>query len=90
MNERNSLNKFIDIALSISKKQGVSLIKGLSFGFSLPRIFVSSARPENNNALPYLRLSVGDRSYYETKLLADVLLEAFKIHTYGMFKKDQV
>jgi cystathionine gamma-synthase len=80
LNQRDLLNKFIYTALSISKKRGVSLTKGLSFGFSLPRIFASSARPENNNALPYLRLSVGDRSYYETKLLADILLEAFKIH----------
>lgn len=83
LNKRDSLNKFIDIALSISKRQGVSLTKGLSFGFSLPRILASSARPENNDSLPYLRLSVGDRSYHETILLASVLLEAFKSYTYS-------
>lgn len=88
LTKRDSLNKFIDIALSISKEQGVSLTKGLSFGFSLPRIFASSAQPENNNALPYLRLSVGDRSYHETILLASVLLEAFKSYTSG-FNEDE-
>lgn len=87
LNQRDSLNKFIDIALSISKRRGVSLVKGLSFGFSLPRIFASSAQPENNDALPYLRLSVGDRSYQETMLLASILLEALKTYTSG-FNKD--
>ncbi len=90
LNERNSLNKFINIALSLAKKQEISLVKGLSFGFSLPRIFASSARPENNNALPYLRLSVGDRSYCETKLLANILLEAFKIHTNHTKSRSQI
>jgi cystathionine beta-lyase/cystathionine gamma-synthase len=74
--QRDSLNSFIETALSTAKEMGVSLTKGVSFGFSLPRISAAAAMAEN--APPFLRLSVGDRSHDETMLLASALAEAFK------------
>lgn len=76
LNQRDSLNSFIETALVIAKRHSVSLTKGVSFGFSLPRISAASAMAENSP--PFLRLSVGDRSYDETILLATALIEAFR------------
>ncbi|MCR4342302.1 MAG: pyridoxal-phosphate dependent enzyme [Patescibacteria group bacterium] len=82
LNQRDSLNSFIETALSVAKKYGISLTKGVSFGFSLPRISAATAMAENSP--PFLRLSAGDRSYNETTLLADALIEAFRnyIHSF--------
>jgi cystathionine beta-lyase/cystathionine gamma-synthase len=76
LNQRDSLNSFIEIALTVAKKHRVSLTKGVSFGFSIPRI--SAAMAENSP--PFLRLSAGDRSYTETVLLAEALIIAFKTY----------
>jgi len=76
LKQRDSLNSFIETALRVAKEMEVSLTKGVSFGFSLPRISAAAAMAENSP--PFLRLSVGDRSYNETKLLADALRKAFK------------
>lgn len=76
LNHRDSLNSFIDTALSVAKDRRASLTKGVSFGFSIPRISAASAMAEDSP--PFLRLSVGDRSYNETQLLAEVLAESFK------------
>lgn len=76
LNHRDSLNSFIDVALSVAKERGVSLTKGVSFGFSIPRISAASAMAEDSP--PFLRLSVGDRSYNETQLLAEVLAESLQ------------
>jgi len=76
LNQRDSLNSFIEMALIIAKKFGVSLTKGVSFGFSIPRISAAAAMAENSP--PFLRLSVGDRSYEETKLLGEALEQAFE------------
>lgn len=78
LNQRDSLNSFIEIALTITKRHGISLTKGVSFGFSIPRISAATAMAENSP--PFLRLSVGDRSYDETILLTKALIEAFKIY----------
>jgi threonine dehydratase/cystathionine beta-lyase/cystathionine gamma-synthase len=76
LKQRDSLNSFIETALRVAKEMGVSLTKGVSFGFSIPRISAAAAMAENSP--PFLRLSVGDRSYEETKLLAEALRIAFK------------
>jgi len=78
LNQRDSLNSFIEIALVTAKEHGVSLTKGVSFGFSIPRISAATAMAENSP--PFLRLSVGDRSYDETVLLANALIAAFKLY----------
>lgn len=78
LNQRDSLNSFIETALAVAKKHKISLTKGVSFGFSIPRISAATAMAENSP--PFLRLSVGDRSYVETEKLAEVLIEAFKIY----------
>lgn len=78
LNQRDSLNSFIEIALKVAKEQKVSLTKGVSFGFSLPRISAASAMAENSP--PFLRLSAGDRSYIETVLLGQALITAFKFY----------
>jgi cystathionine gamma-synthase len=84
LKQRDSLNSFIETALKVAKETGVSLTKGVSFGFSLPRISAAAAMAENSP--PFLRLSVGDRSYDETMLLADSLAKAFKEYI-GAHKK---
>jgi threonine dehydratase len=76
LNQRESLNSLIEIVLIVAKEHGVSLTKGVSFGFSIPRISAASAMAENTP--PFLRLSTGDRSFGETNLLGDALVEAFK------------
>lgn len=76
LNQRDALNSFIEIALAVAKEYGVSLTKGVSFGFSIPRISAAAAMAEN--APPFLRLSTGDRSYEETQLLTTALIEAFR------------
>lgn len=78
LNQRDSLNSFIEVALKATKEYNVSLTKGVSFGFSLPRISAASAMAENSP--PFLRLSTGDRSYAETVLLGQALIAAFKFY----------
>lgn len=75
LNQRDSLNSFIEVLLAVAREQGVSITKGVSFGFSIPRISAAAAMAEN--APPFLRLSVGDRSLQETQLLCIALKEAF-------------
>ncbi len=79
LNQRDSLNSFIENTLITAKRHGISLTKGVSFGFSLPRISAAAAMAEN--APPFLRLWVGDRSYDETRLLATAIIDAFKEYT---------
>ena len=76
LNSRESLNSLIELILHFAKKNKISITRGLSFGFSLPRISAASSMAENTP--PFLRLSVGDRSYVETTLLAESLLLAVK------------
>jgi len=84
LNQRDSLNSFIEIALVTAKKYGVSLTKGVSFGFSIPRISAATAMAENSPL--FLRLSVGDRSYDETVLLTHALIAAFKVYRHHTIK----
>ena len=90
LNQRDSLNSFIETALVVAKKHSVSLTKGVSFGFSLPRISAATAMAENSP--PFLRLSVGDRSYNETTMLATALIEAFRryIHSFNSFSDGDI
>ena len=59
-------------------------------GFSLPRISAATAMAENSP--PFLRLSVGDRSYNETTMLATALIEAFRryIHSFNSFSDGDI
>ena len=82
-NQREALNRLIDYVLLSCKGIGASLTKGVSFGFSLPRISAASALAES--CPPFLRLSVGDRSLKETQLLVEGLKNGFK-----MFIKNSV
>jgi cystathionine beta-lyase/cystathionine gamma-synthase len=81
LNERGALNSFIEIALAVARQHRVSLTKGVSFGFSLPRISAAAAMSESSP--PFLRLSVGDRSRNETTALAMALREAFVEFTHA-------
>jgi threonine dehydratase len=76
LNQRESLNSLIEIILATAKDNGLSITKGVSFGFSIPRISAAAAMAEN--AIPFLRLSVGDRSISETRLLADTIIQSVK------------
>ncbi len=76
LNQRESLNSLIEIVLHTAKNNGLSITKGVSFGFSIPRISAAAAMAEN--AGPFLRLSVGDRSYQETILLGKTIIQSFE------------
>lgn len=84
LSSRDALNSFIEIALLAAREKGISLTKGVSFGFSLPRVSAAAAMAED--APPFLRLSVGDRSFNETQLLIESLKEALAeyIHSHSL------
>lgn len=74
-NNRSQLEAFIDDVLHRAREADLHLTKGVSFGFSTPRISAASSMAENEP--PFLRLYVGDRGEYATDLMAKVLAEAF-------------
>ncbi|MFD7730114.1 pyridoxal-phosphate dependent enzyme [Kitasatospora phosalacinea] len=74
-NNRSQLEAFIDDVLHRAREADLYLTKGVSFGFSTPRISAASSMAENEP--PFLRLYVGDRGEYATGLLAKVMAEAF-------------
>lgn len=62
---KERLEVFIDQLLFVAKSINIPLVKGVSFGFSVPRVSAASAMAENEP--PFLRLSIGDLdfSYYK-------------------------
>lgn len=68
------LNKFIQQLIHLCQTRQLPFCKGDSYGFSLPRIHVGGSR----TAKPCLRLSVGNRSLAEVKVLTDSLIECLK------------
>lgn len=63
--------KFVDAVLLDLKEKGISAVNSESFGFSTPRVYVGWCK----NEPPYIRIACGDRSYEETKLFAEALVE---------------
>lgn len=75
-NQRGLLEVLIDHILTCARREGVGLVKGVSFGFSIPRIAATSAMAENDP--PFLRLAAGDYTPTEVERLARVIIEGFE------------
>lgn len=75
LNSQDALNAFIERAIRHAERKDVPLTRGVSFGFSAPRLSAASAMAEG--LPPFLRLSVGDQSNAATLLLAHVLATSF-------------
>lgn len=75
-NQRDLLDVLIDHVLTCARRADLPLVKGVSFGFSIPRIAASSAMAETDP--PFLRLSVGDNSPAEVERLAQVITDGFE------------
>jgi threonine dehydratase len=74
---RDQLNSLIEIALSEATGRGTSLVKGVSFGFTQPRISAAASMAEDDP--PFLRLYAGDLSADQYQALCDGLSAAFAV-----------
>ncbi|QQO34255.1 pyridoxal-phosphate dependent enzyme [Bradyrhizobium diazoefficiens] len=73
LNNRWMLDAAIEHVLAAATDRGVPITKGVSFGFSVPRI--SAAWSMSERSQPFLRLSVGDGDRAATETFAEVLVE---------------
>jgi threonine dehydratase/cystathionine beta-lyase/cystathionine gamma-synthase len=71
---KEQLEVLIDMIIGVSKSHKFPMIKGVSFGFSSPRISAASAMAENEP--PFLRLSIGDLEEAKYTELADIFVTA--------------
>lgn len=68
-NNRDTLNDFIEVLLEKCRDLRIQITKGLSFGFSVPRISAAASMAEGSP--PFLRLFVGDITVEEVYLLSN-------------------
>jgi threonine dehydratase len=68
---RDQLEPVVDEAIRVAQRRGVSLVKGVSFGFTVSRISSASAMAEGTP--PFMRLAVGLADPGASRALADVL-----------------
>jgi threonine dehydratase/cystathionine beta-lyase/cystathionine gamma-synthase len=73
-NHRDQLEPMVDHMLAMARSRGVHLTKGVSFGFSTPRISAAASMAETEP--PFLRLYVGDRSEAQVEALATAFADA--------------
>jgi cystathionine beta-lyase/cystathionine gamma-synthase len=71
-NEKDKLNGVIDEILVYARELGVQLTKGVSFGYSIPRLWVQEITDDDPW---FLRLNVGDRGH-QIDLLAEAVIRA--------------
>jgi hypothetical protein len=71
-NEKDKLNGVIDEILVYARELGVQLTKGVSFGYSVPRLWVQEITDDDPW---FLRLNVGDRGH-QIDLLAEAVIRA--------------
>lgn len=74
-NNNNFLEAFITKVISNATIRGIPLVKGVSFGYSLPRISAASSIAESE--YPFLRLYIGDLDKKSTSELAMIFSETF-------------
>ncbi len=83
-NDWQNLNEVVDQVIAHAQRSGVQVTKGVSFGYSVPRVWaqaVSTSEPERKYVLPlddepqFLRLYVGDRGF-QLDGLADAIASA--------------
>lgn len=73
-NHRDELEPLLDHVLAKARGWGLHLTKGVSFGFSVPRISAAASMAESEP--PFLRLYVGDRGGEQVDLLAEAMAHA--------------
>ncbi len=73
---RDQLEPVVDEAIRIAQRWGVSLVKGVSFGFTVPRFSSASAMAEGTS--PFMRVAVGPGAPGASAALADVLSSAIR------------
>lgn len=73
-NSPDQLNALLEHALANARHEGLHLTKGVSFGFSAPRISAAASMAESEP--PFLRIYVGDFGTDQTALLAKVMIDA--------------
>jgi cystathionine beta-lyase/cystathionine gamma-synthase len=71
-NDKGKLNAIIDEILVHARELGVQLTKGVSFGYSVPRLWVQEITDDEPW---FLRLNVGDRGH-QIDLLAEAMTRA--------------
>lgn len=74
-NNNNFLEAFITKVISNARQQEIPLVKGVSFGYSIPRISAASSIAEAE--YPFLRLYIGDLGIELTAELANVFVKTF-------------
>lgn len=74
--KRDNINQFIKVVLEESQRKGVYLSKGVSFGFSFPRISAAAAMAGTID--PFLRLYVGHPPREQVEKLIEVLVGCFR------------
>lgn len=70
---REALEAYIDAVLVSARKLRIPISKGVSFGFSCPRISAAAAMSET--ARPFLRLNIGDAEQDSIITLANLLAD---------------
>jgi threonine dehydratase/cystathionine beta-lyase/cystathionine gamma-synthase len=73
-NHRDQLDALLEHALAVAREKGLYMTKGVSFGFSAPRISAAASMAESEP--PFLRIYVGDLGPAQADLLAEVLADA--------------
>lgn len=74
MNNRDELEALIDGLLTDARRHGVPVTKGVSFGFSVPRVSAAASMAESEP--PFLRVYVGDQNERNTRQLAEAVIRA--------------
>ena len=74
-NNNNFLEAFITKVINNARINSIPLVKGVSFGYSFPRISAASSIAESE--YPFLRLYVGDMDRESTQELARIFSETF-------------
>jgi threonine dehydratase len=76
LNNRACLDYLIELILKECAAQGVSITKGVSFGFSTTRISAAAAMAQSRP--PFLRFSIGEESEKEMRALCQAVTRAFE------------
>jgi threonine dehydratase len=73
---RDQLEPVVDEAVRVAQGRGIGLVKGVSFGFTVPRFSSASAMAEGTS--PFMRVAVGPIGPAAGEALADVLCSAIR------------
>lgn len=75
-NHRDQLEGLQEQIFGLARARGLQLTKGVSFGFSAPRVSAAASMAESEP--PFLRLYAGDRGPDQVAILAEVTADALR------------